>query len=249
MARPPINYRRRKLMWTLWNMNAMLMVCLVVVLYQIAIFAYRRSRIRQIKSREDKSIARVKWMFSLTKESDEISVSELRMDRRTFKILCDMVQNIGGLKATKNATIEEIVALFVYVLAHHKKNRTMSLLFNRSRETVSRHFNLCLRAVLQLHNILLKKPEPVHDDCEEDRWKPFKGCLGALDGTFIQVTPPKEEKQRYRTRKGGIATNVLGVCCPKMQLTKYLESELTDKAIIVFEYVIYSARLDPNSLD
>ncbi|KAH6805029.1 hypothetical protein C2S51_029860 [Perilla frutescens var. frutescens] len=40
---------------------------------------------------------------------------------------------------------------------------------------------------------------------------------GALDGTFIQVTPPKEEKQRYRTRKGGIATNVLRVCCPNMQ--------------------------------
>ncbi|KAG6478755.1 hypothetical protein ZIOFF_062199 [Zingiber officinale] len=40
---------------------------------------------------------------------------------------------------------------------------------------------------------------------------------GALDGTFIPVTPPKEEKQRYRTRKGGIATNVLGVYSPNIQ--------------------------------
>ncbi|KAG6530484.1 hypothetical protein ZIOFF_012723 [Zingiber officinale] len=68
-----------------------------------------------------------------------------------------------------------------------------------------------------LHHILLKTPEPISENCEDDRWKPFKGCLGALDGTFIPVTPPKEEKQRYRTRKGGIATNVLGVCSPNMQ--------------------------------
>lgn len=31
------------------------------------------------------------------------------------------------------------------------------------------------------------------------------------------MIPPKEEKPRYRTRKGKIATNVLGVCCPNMQ--------------------------------
>ncbi|KAG6503108.1 hypothetical protein ZIOFF_035398 [Zingiber officinale] len=74
----------------------------------------------------------MQWIFSLTKESDAFCISELRMDRRTFGILCDM------------------------------------------------------------------------------------GCLGALDGTFIPVTP-KEEKQRYRTKKGGIATNVLGVCSPNMQ--------------------------------
>ncbi|KAG6526099.1 hypothetical protein ZIOFF_016076 [Zingiber officinale] len=43
------------------------------------------------------------------------------------------------------------------------------------------------------------------------------GCLGALDGTLIKVTPPTEDKPRYRTRKGCISTNVLGVCCPNMQ--------------------------------
>ncbi|KAG6532740.1 hypothetical protein ZIOFF_006590 [Zingiber officinale] len=139
------------------------------------------------------------------------------MDRRTFEILCDMVRDIGGLKDTRNASVDEIIAFFIYVLAHHKKNRTISLFFHRSQETVSRHFNLCLHAILKLHHILLKTPEPIFENCEDDRWKPFKGCLCALDGTFILVTPPKEEKQRYHTRKGGIATNVLGVCSPNMQ--------------------------------
>ncbi|GJS11268.1 ALP1-like protein [Tanacetum coccineum] len=43
------------------------------------------------------------------------------------------------------------------------------------------------------------------------------GCLGALDGTSIRVTPPSDQKPRYRTRKADIETNVLGVCCPNMQ--------------------------------
>ncbi|GJT22796.1 ALP1-like protein [Tanacetum coccineum] len=40
---------------------------------------------------------------------------------------------------------------------------------------------------------------------------------GALDGTYIKCLVPLEEKPRYRTRKGEIATNVLGVCSPDMQ--------------------------------
>ncbi|XLU79423.1 hypothetical protein S245_002844, partial [Arachis hypogaea] len=37
-------------------------------------------------------------------------------------------------------------------------------------------------------------------------------CLGALDGTYIDVTIPEKDKSRYRTRKSKISTNVLGVC-------------------------------------
>nr|GEV12068.1 protein ALP1-like [Tanacetum cinerariifolium] len=43
------------------------------------------------------------------------------------------------------------------------------------------------------------------------------GCLCALDGTLIRVTPPSDQKSGYQTRKSNIATNVLGVCCPNMQ--------------------------------
>ncbi|KAG6518765.1 hypothetical protein ZIOFF_022246 [Zingiber officinale] len=40
----------------------------------------------------------------------------------------------------------------------------------------------------------------------------LKGCLGALDGTYIPVHVPIQDKAKYRTRKGTIAVNVLGVC-------------------------------------
>ncbi|GJT33792.1 ALP1-like protein [Tanacetum coccineum] len=46
-------------------------------------------------------------MFRLTIESDAVCISELRMDRATFRVLCQMVWEIGGLKPIKNTSIEE----------------------------------------------------------------------------------------------------------------------------------------------
>uniref|UniRef100_A0A803KR82 DDE Tnp4 domain-containing protein n=1 Tax=Chenopodium quinoa TaxID=63459 RepID=A0A803KR82_CHEQI len=114
-------------------------------------------------------------------------------------------------------SLQEIVAMFLYTLAHHKKNRSIGQYFFRSGETVSRQFHLCLRAFLKLHEVLLYNPTPISDDCEDERWKSFKNCLGALDGTYINVNVPSQERPKYRTRKGTIAMNVLGVCAPNMQ--------------------------------
>ncbi|XLR43821.1 hypothetical protein S83_028481, partial [Arachis hypogaea] len=50
------------------------------------------------------------------------------------------------------------------------------------------------------------------------------GCLGALDGTYIDVTVPKSDKSRYRTRKSRISTNVLGVCNRNMNFVYVLSS-------------------------
>ncbi|KAL0316955.1 UNVERIFIED_CONTAM: hypothetical protein Scaly_2867400 [Sesamum calycinum] len=41
---------------------------------------------------------------------------------------------------------------------------------------------------------------------------PFQGCLGALDGTYIDIRVPADDKALYHTHKGSIAVNVLGVC-------------------------------------
>ena len=41
--------------------------------------------------------------------------------------------------------------------------------------------------------------------------------MGALDGTYIKVNVPEIDKARHRTRKGEIATNVIGVCNRNME--------------------------------
>ncbi|GLT58105.1 hypothetical protein SLA2020_310270 [Shorea laevis] len=60
-------------------------------------------------------------------------------------------------------------------------------------------------------------PEPVLEGCTDGKWKWFKNCLGALDGTHIKVRVPLIDKLRYRNRKGDITTNVLGVCSRNLQ--------------------------------
>ncbi|KAK3224539.1 hypothetical protein Dsin_011564 [Dipteronia sinensis] len=65
--------------------------------------------------------------------------------------------------------------------------------------------------------------------------KLVEGCLGAVDGTYIKVIVPKSHKPRYRTRKGHIATNVLGVCTRDLKFVYVLsgwEGSTTDSRVL-----------------
>ncbi|TYK28769.1 retrotransposon protein [Cucumis melo var. makuwa] len=108
-----------------------------------------------------------------------------------------------------------MVAMFLHVLAHDVKNRVIQWEFVRSGEIVSRHFNIVLLAVFRLYEELIKRHVPVTSNCNDQRWKCFENCLGALDGTYIKVNVPAGDRPTFRTRKGEIATNVLGVCDTK----------------------------------
>ncbi|TYK19867.1 retrotransposon protein [Cucumis melo var. makuwa] len=94
-----------------------------------------------------------------------------------------------------------VLAMFLHVLAHDVKNRVIQREFVRSGKTISRHFNIVLLAILRLYEELIKRPVP--------------NCLGALDGTYIKVNVPAGDRPTFRTCKGEIATNVLGVCDTK----------------------------------
>ncbi|KAK4382415.1 hypothetical protein Sango_2873500 [Sesamum angolense] len=68
-----------------------------------------------------------------------------------------------------------------------------------------------------MHTVLLAKPTLITDDYPDPCWKRFKGCLSALDGTFIDVQVPEHEKGHYHTCKGQVAVNVLGVSNSNIQ--------------------------------
>ncbi|XP_073032457.1 uncharacterized protein [Primulina eburnea] len=136
----------------------------------------------------------------------------LRMNRNAFGRLCYLLMHIGGLTDSRYVRVQEKVAMFLSVLAHHKKNRVTRHDYMRSGQTVSLHFHEVMRALLKLYTLLLVKPTPVDETCDSEPWKWFEGCLGALDGTHIGVHVRSIDKAKYRTRKGIIAVNVLGVC-------------------------------------
>ncbi|KAJ0046961.1 hypothetical protein Pint_05049 [Pistacia integerrima] len=140
-----------------------------------------------------------------------------RMNRALFQKLCNLLTIHDNLKLTRHSSVEELVGTFLHTLAHNQKTRVMKRQMRRSTETVSRNFHLVLNVVLRLHTLLFKKLEAIPDNSTDDRWKWFKNCLGALDGTYIKVHVPTDDIPRYRSRKSEVATNVLGVCTPVMQ--------------------------------
>ncbi|PPD66321.1 hypothetical protein GOBAR_DD36800 [Gossypium barbadense] len=162
------------------------------------------------------------YVKRLVYASDETCIEQIRMNRTTFFKLCEMLESLGGLKSSRNMLVDEQVAMFLHIISHHLKNRVIKRHFRRSRKTVSRAFYSVLNVVICLQDVLFKKAEPITADSSDTRWKWFKNCLGALDGTHIKIRVPTVDKPRYRTRKGDIATNMLGVCTPDMQFVYVL---------------------------
>ncbi|KAL8508172.1 hypothetical protein ACS0TY_018665 [Phlomoides rotata] len=147
--------------------------------------------------------------------SDLWLLSKSAFKEKQMDIHTKLMHNYKQVPECTNAMlwcVEEQVAIFLSILAHHKKNKVVKFKFLRSGQTVSHYVHLVLGAVLELHCILLAKPVPIPDDCTDPRWKWFKGCLGALDGRYINVQVHAADKGRYRTQKGHISTNVLVVC-------------------------------------
>ncbi|KAL4037821.1 hypothetical protein IC575_001421 [Cucumis melo] len=80
--------------------------------------------------------------FRMIHESDLVCRQSTRMDRRTFAILCHLLRNVG-LSSTEIVDVEEMVAMFLHVLAHDVKNRHTTRICTLG-ETRSRHFNIVL---------------------------------------------------------------------------------------------------------
>ena len=166
------------------------------------------------------------------------------MDQKCFTILSHLLRTTAGLKSVEIVNVKEMVAVFLHILAHDVKNRVVQREFLRSGKTISWHFNIVLLAVVHFHDVLLKKPQSVSTvaqipDGGGSRFSFYKrswyiiqrlsiafcwftvlytlwNCLGAFDGTHIKVNMMASDRPRYRTRKGEVATNVLGVCDMKV---------------------------------
>ncbi|KAL0363891.1 UNVERIFIED_CONTAM: hypothetical protein Sangu_0486700 [Sesamum angustifolium] len=168
-------------------------------------------------------------MRRLVEFSDIACIENLRMSRNAFGKLCLILQNQGGLQDSKHVPLSSQVAMFLSILAHHKKNRTVKYDFIRSGRTVSKHFHRVLNAVLRLHPLLLANPTPVPPNNNYPRWKWFEGCLGALDGTYIDVRVKAEDRARY-PKVVPLIVEFFEMQLPVPQALKYLELLMDDDA-------------------
>ena len=126
------------------------------------------------RSTEARAYARVANLRPMIERSDVACLDNLGVDRACFNKLCNMLRDAGKLKENRNTSLEEMVAIFLFTISHSTKNKRSQIHFRRSGDTISRHFHSILGVVIRCHHLLIKKPQPITNNCEDDRWKWFK---------------------------------------------------------------------------
>ncbi|XP_071725018.1 uncharacterized protein [Rutidosis leptorrhynchoides] len=90
--------------------------------------------------------------------------------------------------------------------------------FQRSPETISRHFNEALLCVTSMANDIIKPLDPTFSNIPphilyNERDIPFfKDCIGAIDRTHIQACVSANEQVPFIGRKGIATQNVMIAC-------------------------------------
>ncbi|KAK1316889.1 hypothetical protein QJS10_CPA05g01775 [Acorus calamus] len=106
------------------------------------------------------------------------------------------------MKDTRHVSSTEQLVIFLHAIGHGVPNRVLSERFQHSGETISRHFNAGLRAVVELRRTSF--------NYNKLEWGFIHNAIAAIDGTHIPPLVLKSKASRYRNRKGW--TNVMGVC-------------------------------------
>ncbi|XP_031388345.1 uncharacterized protein LOC116201300 [Punica granatum] len=155
--------------------------------------------------------------------NDTRCYENFRMDPHVFHNLCDTLRVNCGIRNTrKGMTVEEMLGMFLLVVAHSTRYAVVAERFQHSKETISRVFNLILQG---LHSLVptYTRPRNVEEQPEIRgcrQWYPFfRHCIGAIDGTHVDAIMPASVRGAYRDRNGDITQNVLAVCSHQMIFT------------------------------
>lgn len=149
-------------------------IFMVLFLYLQELLTHTRRSGNASYSLKTKVPSQLTHLHELVGLSNYTCLNNLRMSRDSFSRLVFLLENVVGLRPTRNVTVVEQVAMFLSILSHHKKNVVLQTDFKRSGYTVSKYFNRVLLCILKLHSILFVTPTPISDNCTDERWKHFK---------------------------------------------------------------------------
>lgn len=142
-------------------------------------------------------------------------MENFRMDKHVFYKLCDIFQTRGLLKHTSRIKIEEQLAIFMFIVGHNLRTRAVQELFKYSGETISRHFNNVLNAIITISLEFFKPPgSEIPPEIREDpRFYPyFKDCVGAVSGIHFPVIVGVDEQGPFRNKNGALSQSVIASC-------------------------------------
>jgi len=139
-----------------------------------------------------------------------------RVERPLFNILHNTLVQSYGLRATREMTYIEALAMFLWIVGSPQSVRQADNRFRRSLETVSRTFNRVLTCLLRLaHDIIVPK-DPTFSELHPNLEKPgiyphFNNCIGVIDETHVKLVVHKSKRIPYLNRHNETSQNVLAV--------------------------------------
>jgi predicted chitinase len=97
------------------------------------------------------------------------------MRRTPLFSLCNLFRERNLLRDTINSSVEEQVAMFLYVVGHNQRFRVIHQNFRRSVETVCRYFRHVLYAVGELRGEMIRLPstQTALKIRNSPRWYPY----------------------------------------------------------------------------
>ncbi|KAK7314653.1 hypothetical protein VNO77_33180 [Canavalia gladiata] len=156
-----------------------------------------------------------KFIDEVLNGQNERCMENFRMDKHVFYKLCDILQAKGLLRHTNRIKIEEQLAIFMFIIGHNLRTRAVQELFRYSGETISRHFNNVLNAIMSMSLDFFQPPgsDIPSEIFEDPRFYPyFKDCVGAIDGIYVPVTVGVDEQGPFRNKNGLLSQNILAAC-------------------------------------
>ncbi|KAI8525626.1 hypothetical protein RHMOL_Rhmol13G0245000 [Rhododendron molle] len=122
--------------------------------------------------------------FLLTSHPQNIK-DMLRVDKHTFRALAVELVRRGLLEWDhKNLSVEESLAIFLYICGQNARDRVVADRFQHSLDTISRHFNIIRRAICNLAPFIIRPPnlhETPPEILHDGRYYPwFKCCTTGL---------------------------------------------------------------------
>jgi hypothetical protein len=142
--------------------------------------------------------------YMLNHENEKYFHEMFRMDRPCFIALVNKLTQECGLEESHHVTASEKLMIFIFIISGSSYSKTCDR-FQHSGSTVTKIVHEVARSLFNNGNKFLVKPTLTRDGIEklmEPKYRPFRNCVGALDGSHIMAVIPTKEQKLFRDRKG-----------------------------------------------
>ena len=140
------------------------------------------------------------------------------MSKNTFMDLCEEVRGHLQKKDThlrKALDVETQVGITLYFLADEGRYRKVANAFGVSRSTVSlviRNVTKAISTGRKYIQLPMTEAEVEEQASNYLEYHGFPQCIGAIDGTLIEIKQPKDNYTDFLNRKGKYSFNVQALC-------------------------------------